>query len=44
QPPHAFLGAYRLEADMSWVPADQPEADDSARRLVARLLDDRGTS
>lgn len=42
QPPHAFLGSYRLEPDMSWVPADQPEADDSARRLVARLLDDSG--
>ena len=23
KPPHEFLGAYRLEADMSWSPADQ---------------------
>ncbi len=22
-PPHAFVGAYRLEADMSWSPAEQ---------------------
>lgn len=42
EPPHDFVGSYRLEPDMSWVPADEPESDDSARRLVARLLDAGG--
>ena len=43
-PPHTFVGSYRLEPDMSWVPAEQPAGDDSARRLVARLLDDSDRS
>jgi hypothetical protein len=42
-PPHDFVGSYRLEPDLSWVPADQPAADDSARRLVARLLEAGGS-
>ncbi len=42
-PPHDFVGSYRLEPDLSWVPADRPAADDSARRLVTRLLEAGGS-
>jgi hypothetical protein len=38
RPPRRFVGSYRLEADMSWTPADRPAQPDDSRRLVARLL------
>lgn len=38
QSPHEFLGAYRLDIDMSWKPADVESAQDEARALVERLL------
>ena len=39
RPPKAFVGSYRLEADMSWTPADAVgRPDDDGRQLVARLL------
>jgi len=41
EPPHEFLGSYRLEADMSWTPAEaaeQPRDDDVARLL--QMLDE----
>lgn len=37
-PPQRFLGSYRLEADMSWTPADGGRRDDDSRQLVNRLL------
>jgi hypothetical protein len=44
RPPKRFLGAYRLNADMSWSPADQPNDADDSRQLVQRLLGDTSTS
>jgi hypothetical protein len=38
EPPHAFRGSYRLEADMSWTPAGEIEERDRARATVTRLL------
>ena len=39
RPPKPFVGSYRLEADMSWTPADAVgERSDDGRQLVARLL------
>ncbi len=39
RPPKPFVGSYRLEADMSWTPADAIGAEeDDSRQLVARLL------
>ncbi len=44
-PPHPYLGAFRLEPDLSWVPAQQPDAPEDAAELVQRLLrDDIGES
>lgn len=47
QPPHPYLGAYRLEADLSWTAVDadtgtEPAADGhhDDRRLLDRLLDE----
>ena len=38
-PPKPFVGSYRLEADMSWTPADAVgDQQDDSRQLVARLL------
>ncbi len=37
-PPHPYLGAYRLEADLSWSPADTAAQGDAYRELVQRLL------
>lgn len=39
-PPHAFVGTYRLEADLTWTPAeridpDAPRAHDVVQRLLA---------
>lgn len=39
QPPHEFLGTYRLENDMSWTALEEIEAKAEAQRLVKRLLD-----
>lgn len=41
-PPHEFQGSYRLEADMSWTPADQIDQPDDTRELVNRLLEQKG--
>jgi len=38
EPPHPFLGSYRLEADYSWTPADKADAPDETGDLVAQLL------
>jgi len=44
-PPHQFLGSYRLEADMSWTdiadPGDNDGPDDSLE-MVKRLLEGHG--
>jgi hypothetical protein len=37
-PPHAFLGSYRLEADYSWTPAQRADAVDETGEMVAQLL------
>jgi hypothetical protein len=37
-PPHAFEGSYRLEADYSWTPAETPETADDTGDLVKQLL------
>lgn len=42
-PPHSFKGSYRLEADMSWTPADTPDEPDNARELMRSLLEDNGS-
>jgi len=38
QPPHEFLGSYRLENDMSWTPAEEADRPDETAALVDRLL------
>ena len=38
RPPHEYLGAYRLEADLSWTPAEQEERPDDSGEWVQRLL------
>ena len=38
QPPHVFIAAYRLEADMSWTPATEFDKPDDSRALLERLL------
>jgi len=38
-PPDDYAGGYRLEADLSWTPAEQAVAPDDSRELVRRLLD-----
>jgi len=40
KPPHEFIGSYRLEADMSWTPAEQAAPDDM-NRMIQQLLDAR---
>lgn len=41
RPPHEFAGSYRLESDMSWVPADQEPApaDPELLQLLALQRD-----
>lgn len=39
EPPHEFLGSYRLEPDMSWTAADELDEEAMAQGLVKRLLD-----
>jgi hypothetical protein len=36
--PHEFVGSYRLEADMSWTPADQIDSQEDTQAIVNRLL------
>ena len=36
--PHAYEGSYRLEADMSWTPADKASARDAQDASVRLLL------
>jgi hypothetical protein len=38
EPPHPFLGSYRLEADYSWTPADRTDSPDETGEMVAQLL------
>jgi len=38
EPPHAFVGSYRLEADYSWTPAEAADAADDTGDLVRQLL------
>lgn len=39
RPPQTFVGSYRLENDMSWIPAEKVDASrDDSRALVAGLL------
>lgn len=45
RPPHSYIGAYRLEADLSWTPAEQPPGPKTEdRALLARLLEQDGRS
>jgi hypothetical protein len=41
EPPHEFVGSYRLEADMSWTPAEQLDTREDPHQLAERLLSDR---
>ena len=38
-PPHDYLGGYRLEADMSWTALDKLNVADDSHELVTRLLE-----
>jgi hypothetical protein len=42
KPPRQYQGAYRLEADLSWTPAGEPQQPDETGELVRRLLQDLG--
>lgn len=37
-PPHTFIGSFRLENDMSWTPLDEDRGEDDTRTLVEHLL------
>lgn len=45
-PPHEFVGAYRLEADLSWTPAERLEDDrrgaGDTQAIIERLLENQG--
>jgi len=41
QPPHRFVGSYRLEADQSWTPLERAAERDQRRLPVADWLDRR---
>jgi len=41
-PPHEFLGSYRLEADMSWTPADRLDSQETDAAMIQRLLEKNG--
>lgn len=43
QPPHAFIAAYRLEADMSWTPASELNKPDDSQALLEQLLNQHKT-
>ncbi len=38
EPPHSYLGSYRLEPDMSWTPLDSIDERDTQRDLIDRLI------
>lgn len=38
QPPHTFMGSYRLEADMSWTKTEDIDAVDAERARLPPLL------
>ncbi len=38
RPPHEYLGAYRLEADLSWTPEGKTQRPDDSGEWVRRLL------
>ena len=42
QPPHEFIAAYKLEADMSWSKHDDTHAPDDSRTLLEQLLNKHG--
>lgn len=39
QPPHTFMAAYRLEADMSWTAAGRVKEHETPDALLNKLLD-----
>jgi hypothetical protein len=38
QPPHPFVGSYRLESDMSWTPAEEIGSSEPSVQLLNALL------
>jgi hypothetical protein len=42
KPPHEFLGSYKLEADMSWTPAEQLQVQENDTDLILKLLEKNG--
>ncbi len=39
EPPHLFIGSFRLENDMSWTAFEQLDGEEQAQRLLRNLLD-----
>lgn len=39
EPPHEYLGSYRLEYDMSWTPAEEINKEDDSRAIINKLLE-----
>jgi hypothetical protein len=42
EPPHAYLGSYRLEADMSWTPENKIGNPETDAVMIQRLLEKNG--
>jgi hypothetical protein len=38
EPPHTFIGSYRLESDMSWTPAEEIGKNEPSVQLLNALL------
>jgi hypothetical protein len=38
EPPHTFVGSFRLENDMSWTPLEEVAGEEQARALVREML------
>lgn len=38
EPPHTFIGSYRLEADYSWTPVERIASGDDTRDMISQLL------
>ncbi len=38
EPPHAYLGSYRLESDMSWTPVEDIGKEETSVQLLNALL------
>lgn len=38
EPPHTYLGSYRLEVDMSWTPLELVASRDESKELIKRLM------